>query len=155
MANKHGWNTWEQYCQIHDRYIEHFKQRGFVLDDKVVPTITAKAAFWQGEVYCRDGIEIHVRKRQEVRRQKGRQQVRTVEYSYQVLLRMSKDAVKDIVRYDNAHTHVQHNDPHHKHKFTATGKEIITHVGMDYWPTFSQVIGEVEQWWEANLKTEP
>lgn len=151
MKDKHAWNTWDGYCGAHDGYIEHFKAGGFVLEDRMVGTPTPLGATWEGEVYCRDGIEIHVRKRQEVRRRRGRVEVHTVEYSYHVLLRLESGQIRDIFRYDNVHVHAHHADEHHRHRYTVTGRDALEHVGVLGWPTFSEVIKEAQQWWEANF----
>lgn len=91
---------------------------------------------------------IHVAKSQDVRLLGGRYQVRTREYSYHVLRRVGSRTIS-LFRYDNVHAHPGHPDAHHRHSFDAEGNEMgrSEHVGERGWPTLSEVIEEVHQWW--------
>lgn len=103
MPDRHGWNSWDQYQNVHQSclndYLDHF-----ILDDGLTTVETGDLVFWEGVLRCADGIEIHVTKTLEVRYRNGQPEVRTVDYSYHVLHRR-EDGARNLFRYDNAHPH--------------------------------------------------
>lgn len=140
MPSRHDWLGWESYLAAHTGNLRRFEH--FIRIDAVEYTPSPEIVDWDGVYYCHRGIEIHVRKSQDVRIHNESHQVRTVEYSYQVLLRQPDDSTTPLFRYDNA-AHHRHDTPHHKHTFRPDGAEIITHVGED-WPTLADVLDEAE-----------
>lgn len=147
MPDRHGWNSWDQYQNVHRSclhdYLDHF-----ILDDGLVFTETGSVVFWKGTLACVEGIEIQVRKVQEVRYRNGQPEVRTSDYSYHVLQRTT-GGVRNLFRYDNAHPHLNHPDPHHRHQYDDDGNdtEPVQHIGADAWPTLAEVIEEAHNWW--------
>lgn len=104
----------------------------------------------EGRLICKGGLFIKVQKLIE---RNNRNQVRTFRYSYHAGL--EGDADRSIFRYDNAHTYVRegHADEHHKHRFDyATWGEIAPPqwVGVHNWPTLTDVIEELYEWWQEN-----
>ena len=147
MNPRHDWNRWESYQQAHygrlRDYLDHF-----IIEDHLTPTLTATMAAWIGFFLCVDGLEIRVRKYQDVDRSSGRLMVRTRRYSYQALRRVGTETRK-IFRYDNVHTHYGHSDAHHRHRFDEYGGEIepVQYIGVEDWPTLGDVIDELHAWW--------
>ena len=147
MSDKHGWNDWNQYFSIPQRCIENYLNH-FVLDDQLTATPTKTQVQWKGTLYCRDGIEIVVRKLQLLESRHGRPHVRTIDYSYHVVRRTGGRTI-NLFRYDNVHPHPGHPTPHHYHAYTAEGNAVqpATHVGEEGWPTLSEVIEQAHQLW--------
>ncbi len=121
--DKHAWNSWENYQDVHRRYIESYLDH-FILKDDLAPSLTPDAAEWDGVLYCVDGLEIHVRKLQDVSHETGRPMVRTRTYSYHVLRRVG---------------------PVFDEHGNQTGA--AEHVGVEGWPTLGEVIDQVHDWW--------
>ncbi len=116
----------------------------------MVPDVTGAAVEWKGTLFCSGGIEIHVRKLQEVEQSRRRIRVRTRLYSYHVIVREG-DAARSLFRYDNVHQHPGHRDAHHRHSHDDTGRELhpAIYVGEDGWPTLADVLEEAERWYLA------
>ena len=148
MRSKHGPNSWDDYLNVHQRWIATFADH-FIVEDRVAFTRTASQVLWEGEILCAGGIEIHVRKRQTIRKRQGRPWVHTEDYSYQVVRRQGRD-VTPMFRYDNS-DHFDHPDAHHRHQFDASGHEILpaVHVGEVGWPTLGDVLEEARLAWLA------
>lgn len=146
MSDRHDWNGWDDYLAAHDRWIQNFEH--FIIDDQLIPTLTQTQVSWKGVLYCMDGLEISVRKKQQVQYVGGRRMVRTIEYKYHALRREGVRTI-NLFRYDNIHMQPGHPDPHHRHRYDASGNEIEPpqHVGEDHWPTLGEVIDELHQWW--------
>ena len=149
MVARHGWNSWDQYYNIHanviDGYLGHF-----IFADEIGISVTPDAITFDGRLVCADGLEIHVEKLLDVRQhQGGRPEVRTRTYSYHVLRRHDDGRAVNLFRYDNIHTHHGHADAHHRHAYDDDGVEEkrVDHIGAEQWPTLGQVIQEVHQWW--------
>lgn len=147
-SSRHGWNSWDNYLNVHQHQLRDFEH--FISSNQLSYTVTDTLVSWQGELHCAGGIEIHVRKTQEVEpRGGGWPMVKTFEYSYQVMRRQAGQAIS-IFRYDNVHVQPGHPDAHHKHCFDEHGTEIEppVHVGEAGWPTLAEVVREA---YELNL----
>lgn len=142
MSNKHGPNTWDNYQDVHDSYMEAYAH--FIEEDCLEAIPTRTLVTWRGIIYCAGGIEIHVAKTQSVSDRYGQLMVQTTEYAYHVLRRVGKGTT-NLLRYDNAHAHADHPDPHHRHRYDDDGNEIEPplHVGEENWPTLGEVLAEV------------
>lgn len=152
MSNRHAPNSWEGYLNVHERRIRDLTP-AFIIEDRLPYEKTETVVLWDGELLCRGGIEIHVRKRQRVFPKAGRDWVVTAEYSYQVL-RRNGDCVWELFRYDNA-PHHNHPDPHHRHRYNADGEEEVEHVGVDGWPTLGDVLEEAYALWQQEPDAPP
>ncbi len=149
MVARHGWNSWDQYYNIHANFIDDYLGH-FILADEIAIDVTPDAITFDGRLVCVDGLEIHVTKLLDVRYlQSGRPEVRTRTYSYHVLRRHADRRVANLFRYDNIHPHPGHADAHHRHEYDDDGVEErhVEHVGAEQWPTLGQVIQETHQWW--------
>jgi Family of unknown function (DUF6516) len=144
--DRHGWNSWDQYQNVHEHHMGLFN--GFVVEDDLVPVPTETEVNWNGRILCEDGFSLAVLKIQEVNVRHGRPWVRTVIYSYQGLQRVG-NATRKLFRYDNFHPHPGHADAHHKHRCDADGNEIDPPdpVGAAHWPTLSAALEELRQMW--------
>jgi hypothetical protein len=148
MPDRHDWNNWDNYLNVHDSFLN---SRGHFIEMNDLDFIfSSSAVFWEGVLYCRDGIEIHVTKAQAVQFRGGRAEVKTESYSYHALKRTDEGDIIQMLRYDNAHPHPNHLTGHHKHIFDAEGNEIlpVLHVGVEGWPTLGAFIDEVIALWE-------
>jgi hypothetical protein len=146
VRGKHGWNTWDDYLAVHAKRLQDLEH--FIVDDQLNAIPTRTLVKWDGVLYCRDGLELHVEKTQEVRKQGGRAMVRTERYSYHALRRTGQTVI-NLFRYDNIHQHHGHADQHHRHRYDAAGIEIepTQHIGEESWPTLSDVLNELHDWW--------
>jgi len=150
-SQRHQWHNWQQYQAVHDNKIGTYLGH-FILEDQVERVQTPGSVIWAGILYCADSLEVKVDKRQEVRIRAGRVEVRTTDYTYHVYRRVSRNQVRNLLRYDNTHPHPNHPDGHHKHEYDARGRDRVRHVGEDGWPTLGDVIDEVHGWWLANVR---
>src|SRR5688572_18594561 len=112
MPDRHDWNSWDGYLAVHEHCLRDYEH--FIQADQLEATLTSEVVAWDGVLYCCDGIEIHVRKLQDVELTGGRPLVRTRAYSYQVLRRVAGREVINLFRYDNIHRQPDHPDAHHK-----------------------------------------
>jgi hypothetical protein len=153
MTGKHGPNSWDDYLAVHESRLADFADH-FIIENRLSPVLTDETVVWEGELLCRDGIEIHVRKTQRLWTRRGRRWVQTTDYSYQVL-RRDDEGVANLVRYDNA-AHHTHPDPHHRHEYDSQGGEItpVQHVGSEGWPTLGDVIEEAFEIWRRSPTTQ-
>jgi len=150
MSDRHAPNSWDSYLAAHHGRIADFADH-FIERDTLEIETTETLVVWSGVLYCRDGIEIRVDKRQRAWMRSGRRWVETIEYSYQVMVRVGGD-VRGLFRYDNAHPHPGHPDGHHRHDYAADGSAgAAVWVGVDGWPTLGDVIEQAHRRWVAGL----
>lgn len=142
--SRHDWNGWDHYLSIHEKRLRDFDH--FISSDELIYTPTPTLVLWEGVLFCVNGLEIKVTKKQEVRTRGGRMEVMTFDYSYHVM-RRTEEGVINLFRYDNIHQHPHHPDHHHRHRFDELGNEIepTEHIGEGRWPTLSDVIREAEE----------
>ncbi len=152
MGDPHDWNNWNSYRMAHENYMRHFASY-WIIEDQLEIIETPVLVQIKGIIYCIDGVEIHVDKSLDVRLDNGRIYVRTFEYSYHVQ-RRTKNGIRELFRYDNAHDRPRHPDRHHKHIFNEDGTATVVHVGYAGWPTLGDVIKEAYEWWEENIEEE-
>jgi hypothetical protein len=150
MSGRHGANSWDSYLSAHNGRLADFGDH-FIDRDALAIETAETTVQWSGMLFCRDGIEIQVRKRQRSWMRSGRRWVETIEYSYHVMIRTGDD-VRGLFRYDNAHPHPGHRDAHHRHADTADGSdESVSWVGESGWPTLGDVLEEAHEWWRHGL----
>jgi Family of unknown function (DUF6516) len=146
MSDRHAASSWDSYLSAYHGRLADFTDH-FVERDTLEIRTTATTVLWSGVLYCREGIEIQVEKRQRTWMRSGRRWVETIEYSYHVMTR-AEDGVRGLFRYDNAHTHPGHEDAHHRHDFGGDGQnDAVRWVGEAGWPTLGDVIEEAYEWW--------
>lgn len=150
-GDPHGWNSLYQYIQIHYKRLDD--AAWFIARDELgEPRSAGSLIEFSGELICRYGLVIAVQKHLE-RHPENPQQVRTLYYSYHVMIKLPDDTSRDLFRYDNAPHPTMHNelDSHHRHSFDPqTGREYDsspTWIGAARWPHLSDVIHEAHQWW--------
>jgi len=158
---KHAATRFDTYVQAHEAHMDQLRGSGFMAADTLsFEELTGAAGiFLSGEVACRGCIVVSVEKFLDVLEGEGpAAQVQTEWYSYNVFVR----DWHNILRYDNQHPehlYASHQDPHHKHEFDwRSGNERAgspTWVGEEGWPTLSEVIREVEDWYWANRQNLP
>lgn len=108
----------------------------------------------RGEIACRGNIVISVLKVLDVlgggEAEPGAL-VQTSTYNYNASIR----GFGNFLRYDNAHSHPGHSDPHHRHLFDwRTNQELPESpewIGEARWPTLGAFITEVNQWYWGHL----
>lgn len=149
LGDRHGWNNLASYLDVHyshmqtwEYFIEH--------DGLVVRAIGPRVMRIEGTIRLQHGIRLDVNKILEM---DDRRRVRTTSYSYHAC--WGDDGARPIIRYDNAHEYERegHLDAHHKHCFNYhTWDEIKPpeHIGYERWPSLSDVIGELETWWDEH-----
>ena len=146
-GNPHGWNSRENYFQVHTHRMQVLYDEGFVLDDGLsVSRLRFDSLVFEGRVRCLNGLFIDVEKFLAIREIGGRIEVRTTTYSYHAGIEGSQD--RPIFRYDNFHPYSRegHSDPHHKHVFDPkTWSEVSPPewIGEEQWPYLSDAIERV------------
>lgn len=153
IHRRHRRNSWDQYQAIHAKRIADYSPH-FILEDGLIPDVTAEAVVWRGVLRCAAGVEIHVFKVQELStRRDGRLMVRTMLYEYHVLQRRT-EGERNLFRYDNAHQHPGHPDGHHRHDYDDEGAVKTRHLTdcgwmPGDWPTLGDVIEEAYDLWQG------
>src|SRR5687768_14428459 len=95
----HGWNTLDNYLQVHWRRLQDFYDEGFVVEVSLsFQLIRADRLAFEGRIRCQGGLFIDVEKSLAVRVVRGRRQVRTMRYTYHAGVEGS--AARSIFRYD-------------------------------------------------------
>lgn len=145
MGKRHQPNKLFDYLEIHHTVMRKFVDRGFVLDDGL-SFEDPDAGFLEvrGDIICRGGIVLTVRKRLRIipGASAAATQVQTIEYKYNARV----EGRGNILRYDSPHRHRPY---HHKHSydaFDADRSPALNRMGDDDWPTLGKVIGELEAW---------
>lgn len=141
--------------------MEQLRASGFVGADTLSFEELPGAAgiFLSGEIACKGCIVISVEKFLAVLNGEGAAAlVQTEMYSYNAFVR----GWHNILRFDNQHPHALypgHKDEHHRHDFDwQTGEEFPDSpqwIGVEKWPTLSEVIREVEEWYWKNRANLP
>lgn len=144
-GDPHGWNPLQNYLTIHQTQLDRLRAYFVEEDSLAIAWLDERTLKIEGRIRCQHGIFLDVRKVLEADDQ-GR--VRTIRYRYHAGFEGPRD--RPIFRYDNAHPHQGHADPHHKHCVDyATWTEIAPPqwIGYDRWPTLAQVLDELDEWW--------
>ena len=131
---------------------------GFVGFDTLTLTwLDRDTAVFEGRIACAGRIVVDVAKSLE-RVAGGTDDdplIQTVRYSYNAFVQ----GYGNILRYDNAHLHDGHGDPHHKHSFNWETRQEQPDspiwIGADKWPTLGQVLHELRDWYYENRSSLP
>jgi Family of unknown function (DUF6516) len=151
-GDPHDWNWLDSYLLIHDSYMQQYIDDGFVVDHDVKATLLGdppRLLVLRGRIRCQHGLFLDVLKELSIEHRSGKMYVRTEQYNYHAGIEGERD--RAIFRYDNAHPHPGHDDPHHKHWFDYTTWESIEPpewIGRDNWPHLSDVLEELQGWYE-------
>jgi len=151
QPDRHGWIALDRYLHIHRRRLDEFRD-GFVIADNLTYAFEGPSAFIiRGRIICGHGLFIDVVKVLELDLHTRRSLLaRTMSYSYHAGFRGWQS--RPVFRYDNAHMYPGHGDEHHFHRFDyATWRPVEPPdwIGRDRWPHLSDVIGELEDWWDS------
>ena len=60
VADPHGWNSWQSYKSAHESKLAQYADH-FLIENRLTYEISPELIYWEGELICADGIEIHVR----------------------------------------------------------------------------------------------
>lgn len=134
--------------------MEQFRDEGFVDGDTLAfNPIGGGILLLEGEVACKGTIVIQVFKSLEILPNQGDcadPLVQSIRYSYNAFVQ----GVGNIMRNDNAHSHLGHGDAHHRHVFdwkTKTEKPGSPFwIGEDKWPTLGDFIADARDWYWEN-----
>lgn len=146
---KHGPNRLANYREVHDKAIRDLENRGFLLLDGLGWNAEGDAFLTiAGALECAGEIRVEVSKQIQILEGAGSAAlVQTVAYSYNAVL----DSVGNILRYDSPHP--THNRYHHVHRYAVLAGDkdgTITELTEDEWPTLTQVVDELAEWYYAN-----
>jgi hypothetical protein len=154
-ANRHGWNSFDNYFSTHDAQLKRLgeffvEEQGDCLMPQLIDAYTLQIV---GTIWCHSNIFLNVNKVLEINE---RNQVRTIRYSYHAGVIVG-GVTKNIFRYDNAHefTREGHLDAHHKHLYSwETNQQTGAPewIGEAKWPTLSEVLYELYDWWQETGK---
>ena len=140
--DRHGWNSYENYRQIHE---SRLAAHPFV--DLSRPNTVAFEFYelegelyleMNGEVFCKHGVVLEITKYFDTRRTRGqRLQVRCFSYRYNA----SIAGKHNVLRYDNGHDF----DEYHRHVFdVTTGRPVLEqHLTRNEFPLLSEVLDEL------------
>lgn len=155
VSPRHQPTKFEKYCQIHDSYLERFRNEEFIGHDTLVFKEDGSEILLVGEIGCLGQILITVDKTLEVLRSGGGDLVQTIVYEYNVSVR----GFGNVFRYDNSHSRIGHSDNHHKHEFdwrlNEQGEGKVVWIGAERWPTLAEVIDEAQDWYYVNMDELP
>ncbi|HAN91878.1 MAG TPA: hypothetical protein DCQ33_07335 [Nitrospira sp.] len=133
----------------------HLQRGGFVAHDTLCFQALPGSFILSGEIACLGKIVIQVEKTLAIIEDTYGNDpiVQTIVYRYNASVR----GHNVILRYDNAHPHPGHADDHHKHvvNWKSGQEEALVWVGEAGWPTLTQVIQEVEEWYYAHISELP
>lgn len=145
MREKHGWNTWENYLQVHERvlrdYSKHFQTSNpqysidqitenyytISLDKLIVTTLTGNQVW------------VKIEKDVEVKKGVTKKVAKTYSYSYHSWRSKGKGA-ENLIRYCSPHE--VHNKFHHKHVY-KNNQQVTTKIEDDDWPHVSEFLDEI------------
>ncbi|MGH2461447.1 MAG: toxin-antitoxin system TumE family protein [Chloroflexota bacterium] len=142
MPNRHGWNTFENYVQVHEDYLAN--QSSIVSHTLRFRPVAKRGRIvsveLSGQIFCGRQVVVDVTKLLEARyTERGVLQVRGLRYSYNAHAR----GRFNLLRYDNGH-----DDPneYHRHRFDPfTGEQVeFQYVTRQQFPTLSELLDEVE-----------
>jgi hypothetical protein len=142
VTDRHGWNSWENYRALHEKRVT---EHPFVLDHIFEWTIVGDRDFpdqiqLSGQIFCEEGVHLHVTKMLATRVRNNRLQVQAERYSYNAFF----VGRHNILRYDNGH--LESPDEFHRHLFDVkTGEEIErTLLTRDRLPLLHEILTEVQ-----------
>lgn len=146
---KHSPAKFSTYYSTHESRMDQFRANDFIREDTLefIPS-GASLLTIKGEISCRGDIVIRVEKNLQVIDDGTPDSlVQTVDYTYNASVRSGKA----FLRYNNLHCLPGHPDAHHKNSFDWQTEEHLpgspSWVGPDGWPTLSEFMEEVEQWY--------
>jgi hypothetical protein len=94
-----------------------------------------------GTIRCALGVTVLVRKLMRTRLVRGRLEVFTVKYSYQVR-QQQRHRIQELLRYDNGHPGAP--DEYHRHEYDRqTGTASLQVMSRDEFPTLAECLDEV------------
>lgn len=148
-ADRHGWNSYDNYREVHERRLE---AHPFVDHDRTEPLkfdfYEINGEIWlvvEGIIYCKHGVVLEVTKWLETRlsgRRYQQIQVRGAFYRYNAHLA----GRHTILRYDNSHDP----DEYHVHRYDLRTGAIIDRRSLtrNEFPHISEVLDELQSLYE-------
>ncbi len=139
-GEKHGWLRFDRYQEIHEGTLD---RHPFVIEDRTeferAEDSGGVSYRLEGDILCTVGIVIEVSKYYHVRRRRGYEEIRGVQYRYTARVPGSGN----IVRYDNLHLDTP--DEYHRHVYDlATWSHIeVQLLKREDFPTLGEVLEEV------------
>lgn len=142
-ADRHGWNTYENYKQIHDtrlanhQFVDHTKPDNLTFELFLGEDGLLYAGL-SGKIYCKNNVVLYVDKVMETREVgKGKIQVRGQAYCYNAKI----TGQCNILRYDNDHTI----EDYHKHVFDIKTDKQVARISLsrDDFPSLSSILDEL------------
>lgn len=140
-----------RYFTIHEESLRRLESWAVISNRlRTIVDLEAGRVFIQGELRCQGDVSLFVDTQLLV---DGRRNVRGKSYSYQA--QMTGSPIRPIFRYDNAHRYTLegHPDAFHKHVWNYQNwQEILPPqwIGRYHWPTLTQVVEEVWDWWQGD-----
>lgn len=149
LPPKHSPTKLSTYVSTHESRMDQFRAGDFVGEDTMAFEFEV-AGFLTitGEISCLGNIVVRVEKNLAITEDGTPDPlVHTVDYAYNASVR----GHGNILRHDNLHSYPGHNDAHHRHEFDwRTGDDLPgspSWVGADGWPTLSEFLEDVQQWY--------
>lgn len=146
----HRPNNLRNYIAIHQTILSQHRISGFVGADNLQFTdLAGNEGDLVGHIACLGRILFTVEKTFQIVGDAGAAtpQVQTVAYSYNA----NVQGKHNFLRYDNAHVHAGHHDPHHRHEWSwTTGLPVPGSpmwIGAKCAPHLGDVIEEAAAWY--------
>ena len=137
----HDWHPYEDYLNVHTRYMTALLAAGTVIRDRLSRLEVQDggeliAVQLRGRVECTNQLVVFVDKWLDVRRQRrGQYETKGMSYSYHAWVRGTR---RTLLRYDSAHGL----DGLHCHRLLPSGEELVHSVKLDALPTLTGFIEE-------------
>jgi len=143
-ADRHDWNSYENYVEIHETRLE---SHPFV-DHSRASTVAFEFYEFEGdlfmvmdgEIYCQKNVVLEVTKYFDTRRTRsGRLRVRCFSYRYNA----SIAGKHNLLRYDNGHDL----DEYHRHRYDVDSGELVAFdiLTRNEFPVLSKILDELAE----------
>lgn len=144
---KHGWNTWDDYFNVHEKVLKKFSGNFIDLkikyNDKRVTDNFYTLEIKKAELKTQKENIVFIKIEKDVEIEEGirKKKARTYGYSYQCWRKLGNGTDESLIRYCSPH--LNHNKFHHKHEDLAVPPQPILIKTGDEWPHVSEFLDEV------------
>ena len=141
---KHGWNSWENYWNIHEKVLRFYSifmqaPKSYTLIRQTEQYYEIKCTGILFQTYSQNLVRVDIRKNITIDdKVKSKLRAQTESYTYSAN-RPNPDG-RNLIRYCSPHD--DHNNFHHKHDFTTNPPQVIA-LGSDAWPHVGEFLHEV------------
>ena len=149
MSNSaHAPTRLSTYQAVHQNCMQSVRKGGFVHHDTLRFEVLPNEFVLSGEIACLGQIVIQVEKHLAIiGGDYDDPLVQTIQYRYNASVR----GWDTFLRNDNSHPYPGHPDDHHRHvEDLWTGEKLVEWVGEARWPTLTDFVNDVQDWYYAH-----